>query len=137
MALSATPLMADATRQRSPRFFALMAPGWALYMLLVFVLTALAGIAGWMMQNGLRRGWALLSALGVGVQVGGFALLWQRHAWHNRLLRELAPISHAQQVAQIDRHVRRTARGCLWIGAALLTCGIIGAVRDRKLPTLP
>ena len=80
-----------------------------------------------------------LSAVGVGAQVGGLALLWQRRAWQQRVRRtSLTPETTAQgQVARIDRRVRRTARGFFWIGVALLTCGIVGAVRDRKLPTLP
>ena len=91
------------------------------------------------MQNGLRRWWSLLSAVGVGAQVTGFALLWQRRAWQQWVRRtSIAPTPTEQgQVALIDRRVRRTARGFFWIGAALLTCSIVGAVRDRKLPTLP
>ena len=91
------------------------------------------------MQNGLRRWWALLSALGVGAQVGGLALLWQRRAWRNRVRCETAIPSNAtqRQVARTDRRARRTAHGFIWIGAALLISGVIGAVRERKLPTLP
>src|SRR6185437_4348430 len=66
---------------RPPRFFAHLAPGWALYSYAVLITSALTGIIGWMAQRGIRLIWGILTALGIGAQIAGLGLLWQRAAW--------------------------------------------------------
>ncbi|SRR5579875_2873346 len=122
---------------RPPRFFAQMAPGWALYAFAVLFLSAITGLAGWLAQRGIRLIWGILVALGAGAQVAGLALLWQRAAWRSRVRRagadaapELLPALNRTETC-----AGRAARGLALVGLILFIGGIIGIFRTQGNPT--
>lgn len=134
----ANPPRANNERLAGDGIFARLLPIWLLYPLVVSVLGALTGLAGWMMQNGLRRVWSLLTVAGIATQLGGLALLWQRWGWQRQIAGSTDVTAPApQKLARTHRRVGRLARGLLLAGGMLAIWGSIGAARDRHLPTLP
>ncbi len=114
-----------------PRFFASLAPWWALYSFGVLWLGAMTGLTGWMMHRGQRLIWAALTAIGAGTIVAALGLLWQRSAWQNRARRWQArhPAGDSR-IAAIDRRTGHLVRGVAGLGLAILAAAVRAALRQ-------
>jgi hypothetical protein len=121
-----------------PRFFARMAPGWALYAFAVLALAALTGLIGWLAQRGIRLIWSILVALGLGAHLAAFTLLWQRAAWRTRVHRAgaLAAPPLRPALARVEQRAQRTAQGFLLAGLILFAAGMMGIFCTRGKPTM-
>lgn len=119
-----------------PRFFAALAPAWALYLFAVLLLGAMTAVATWMVQQRWRLPNAILLALGVGAGAGALGVVWQRTAWRGRVRRwGTAPATAcaAPLVARTERRAARSVRGLTIAGAALALLGLLGAWRDHRV----
>ncbi len=115
----------------APRFFASLAPWWALYSFGVLWLGAMTGLTGWMMHRGQRLIWAALTAIGAGTIVAAGGLLWQRSAWQQRARRWQAfhPASGAR-IANMDRRTGHTVRVVAALGLAILAAAVRAGLRQ-------
>ncbi len=121
-----------------PRFFAHLAPGWALYSGTVLALSALTALASWLAQRGNRRIWGILVALGLAAHLAALALLWQRAAWRRRVRAAEAPAVPALRpaLARVERRTARTTQGLILVGLTLFVAGLIGSRRTQGQPTM-
>jgi hypothetical protein len=111
-----------------------MLPGWAAYGIVVFILSALTGIIGWMAQRGVRLIWGMLVAAGIGAQASAFGLILHQRAWFGRA--QLAGYAEAPAIMRTRRRAGRVALGLVAAGSALIAGAIVGAVRTSGKPTM-
>ncbi len=114
----------------TPRFFASLAPWWALYSFGVLWLGAMTGLTGWMMHRGQRLIWSALTAIGAGTVVAAGGLFWQRSAWQQRARRWQAyhPIGDTR-IATIERRTGYMVRILAGLGLTILAAAVRAAFR--------
>lgn len=125
---------------RPPRFLGALAPWWWLYLMAMFTLSALTGLAGWMAQRGVRLIWGICVALGLGELLIALGLIWQRGAWRKRVHNWQGGTNHEaspnHRVRRTERGIATTIVGLAFAGVVAVAIGIIGALRTSGRRTV-